>query len=205
MFLPQPTTDVWKPDERRATGRAVSILRVARLVTDAGDQLCVVRNVSPTGMMVDVAEPPRPGEHVAVEFSSEVRVQGTVRWAIDDRFGVELDTETDLLKAFDQAPGRLRRRQPRSPRFARSAPARIATTRKACEGTVRTVSLNGLSVAFGGDEFVRGDRVKIRVSGLPRRDGEVRWVKAGVAGIWFERPLPLHELAQWLRETRGLA
>jgi hypothetical protein len=194
---PQPQSPP-RPRERRLANRAVAVLRVARLITDEGDQLCVVRNVSPTGVMVDTALPPMPGDAVWLEFSTTVKARGIVRWVVDYRFGVEFDTATDILKALDQPAGRLRRQRSRPPRFVRGGKVQIGGTARPAEGTILNISLNGVRAGVGQSDLAPGMRVTLDIAGLARREGQVRWIRSGIVGIWFSRPLHFSDLALWL-------
>lgn len=184
--------------ERRLVNRAVAVLRVARLISDEGDQLCVVRNVSQTGVMVDTAQPPAPGDAVWLEFSTTVKVRGIVRWVVDYRFGVEFDAATDILKALDQPAGRLRRQRSRAPRFVREGKVQIGGAARPAEGTILNISLGGVRAAVGRSDLAPGMRVKLDIAGLTTRDGQVRWIRSGIVGIWFNRPLPFNDFALWL-------
>ncbi|MDO7843259.1 PilZ domain-containing protein [Sphingomonas immobilis] len=201
MHSAQPSPETLsRPErrERRLANRAVAVLRVARLITEQGDQLCVVRNVSPTGVMVDTAQPPAPGDAIWLEFSTTVKVRGIVRWVVDYRFGVEFDAATDILKALDQPIGRLRRQRSRAPRFVRDGKVQIGGTARPAEGTILNISLGGVRAAVGQTDLTPGMRVTLTIPGLAKHDGQVRWIRSGIVGIWFNRPLHFSDLALWL-------
>lgn len=174
------------------------MLRVARLIGEAGDQLCVVRNLSPTGLMASAEKPPARDARVAMEFSTEVKALGVVRWASADRFGVEFDRETEILPALHRPPSRLRRKKVRPPRFVRSTPVRLETPRRTFDADLLNISLNGMRIATGERDLEPMLRFSIRVDGLPELAGQIRWVGNGMIGVWFERALAYRELAAWL-------
>ena len=65
------TTAVPRPAERRSDEQLIPLLKVAKLVSDAGERLMRVRNISAGGVMGEVADPPSVGEQVALELSSQ--------------------------------------------------------------------------------------------------------------------------------------
>lgn len=191
--------------DRRGEARPAAVLRVARLIAEAGDQLCVVRNISPTGLMASADKPPARDARVAMEFSTDVTALGVVRWVSAGRFGVEFDRETEILSALHRPASRLRRRKTRAPRFARSTPVRVETPRRTFDADLLNISLNGMHIATDESDLEPLLRFSIRIAGLPDLAGQIRWVGNGTMGIWFERALAYRDLAAWLtqRERRA--
>jgi hypothetical protein len=89
------TTAVPRPAERRADDRLIPLLKVAKLVTDSGERLMRVRNISAGGVMGEVGDPPPVGEHLAVELSSQ-KIPSSVIWIREGLVGVKFDQTVDL-------------------------------------------------------------------------------------------------------------
>lgn len=77
------STSVPRPDERRDDPRALSSLRVAKLVEAQGrEQLIRLRNVSAGGLMAEIGHPLVVGDRVDLELSSQM-IPASVVWTRD--------------------------------------------------------------------------------------------------------------------------
>ena len=58
------------------------------------------------------------------------------------------------------------------------------------------------------DAYQPGDQVTVRTSCGKKRQGHIRWTRAHIAGVAFDRALRLNELAEWIstrNEDEGTA
>lgn len=191
--------------EHRRHARAISVMLVARVAGAWGDSLCLVRNVSPFGLMAEVPAPPRPGDPVTLELSSAIRIDAVVRWSRDNRFGVAFDREIDLLAALGEQRRRVLQKRDRAVRFSRDASARILTDNEALEAQLVDISCKGLCLAPISGRVASLLPVKVSLDGLPTLVGETRWATAGKVGVSLQKPLPYRLLASWLERTDGPA
>lgn len=110
-------------DERRHAPRFPTA-RLVRVAHDGCTTFARCRDISDTGVKLNLLEPIEPGEHVEVAFSSRVRLRGRVIWVEGPECGVAFDREIDsvallnntALEAraeFDGARDRAGRDQPR--------------------------------------------------------------------------------------------
>lgn len=186
--------------ERRHGRRHVTVLRVAKIMRDHGDELCVIRNISAGGVMAHLYAPATIGERVILEFKSGVRLAGQVRWVRDDTAGIQFADVIDVVRVLageDDVEGSF---EPRAPRLGVGLPAVMRVGVRVHPVTVCDISQGGLKFR-AIESTAAGQKLVFRIAGLPPLAGSVRWRDASYAGIAFETPLPLAVLAQWAAET----
>lgn len=186
--------------DRREGQRYKTVLRVAKLVTARGEELCVIRNISSGGLMAHVYSRPAVGESVTVEVKSGRMLPGTVRWTRDDVAGLQFDEVIDVDQVLGQhgEQGQVAR----SPRLGVDVRAMVR-----CGVVYRPVTLCDISQ---GGVKVRalpwmqpGCEVVLRLPDLPPQTGTVRWRTEEHAGIAFITPISLKTLAGWLSQLTG--
>lgn len=181
--------------ERRVEPREIAVLRVAKLITDRGEQLCRIRNISAGGVMAEVPGHYFVGEPAAIELKSGGKAAGHIAWVDQGRIGIAfhepVDPEDILAIDPDQPP--------RALRIAVAIEASLCLDAKFRLVQVEDISLGGIRVRL--DELVsRGTHVFVTIEGLPSAQGSLRWQSGGYAGIAFDQPLDLDTLAFWLAE-----
>jgi len=196
------TTAVPRPVERRTDDRLVPLLRVAKLVSNDGERLIRVRNVSAGGLMAEIADPPQVGEQVSVELSSQ-KIPSSVVWIRDGMVGVKFDQTVDLGELL---AGRKPRHgfRPRPPRLEVACKASVRVGKTYYTVDVHDISLGGLKVE-PIDEYCVGKDVVVVVESLRPVKGEVRWYSERRAGIVFKKPLEFEELAEWVGKRLEVA
>jgi len=196
------TTAVPRPPERRADERLTPILRVAKLKSDAGEQLIRLRNVSAGGLMAEVSHLPQVGEAVSVELSSQM-ISSSIVWVREGLVGIKFDQNLDLGELL---AGRKPRHgfRPRPPRLEVNCKASVRVGKVYYTVDVWDISLAGMKVE-PIDERCLDKKVIVVVESLRPIKGEVRWYSNRVAGIVFDKPLGFEELAEWVGKRLELA
>jgi hypothetical protein len=196
------TTAVPRPAERRADDRLIPLLKVAKLVTDSGERLMRVRNISAGGVMGEVGDPPPVGERLAVELSSQ-KIPSSVIWIREGLVGVKFDQTVDLGELL---AGRKPRHgfRPRTPRLNVECKASVRVGKIYYTVDVHDISLGGMKVA-PIEEYCVGREVTVVVESLKPIKGEVRWFSERRAGIVFDKPLDFEELAEWVGKRLEVA
>jgi hypothetical protein len=196
------TTEVPRPEERRSDDRVSAMLRVAKLVSGAGEQLVRVRNVSAGGVMAEVMLLPPVGERVEIELSSQ-KIPGTVVWTREATAGIRFDQNLDLgeLLAGRKPRHGFRARPPRLEVDCKAS-VRVGKVYYTCD--VHDISLGGMKVE-PIQEYCIGKEVVVVVESLKPIRGEVRWYSDRKAGIVFHKPLDFAELAEWVGKRLELA
>jgi len=186
--------------ERRRDPRHYAVLRLAKLITGAGEQLCRIRDISAGGLMADVHCAYAEETPVIVAMGSGRAVSGKIAWVDADRIGIAFDLPIDprlILAADPDEPTR-------GPRIAVDVEASLCHGGQYRIVRVHDISLGGMGVALA-DEGSAGKRVMINIEGLPAMSGNIGWHRDGMAGIAFQAPLDFATLATWLaRETPAM-
>ncbi|MDQ3140452.1 MAG: PilZ domain-containing protein [Pseudomonadota bacterium] len=191
------STEVPRPAERRAEGRLLAALPVARLVLEGSQDLCRVRNISAGGLMAETTYSHPVGTRARIEFSSHQHLPGEIVWTRETSCGIKFDRDIDLRELLANRPARGRGQTMRPPRLDISCNAELMVDDVLYRTQIHDISLGGLKVALSDWNCVNKD-VVVTLESLRPIKGAVRWYKAGYAGIVFKRPLSFDELAEWM-------
>lgn len=187
-------------DWAKRAPRTVTTLLVGKLVSDgSGEQLCRVRNLSATGMLIETQRPLGYGNWVAVELRCGQRLAGSVAWSSTGRAGVQFAApiEVDHVLAVARGATAARMVAPRAPRFAANLSARLINEGHPIDVTVENISQSGARVTLG--EHCELDRsVTLSIPGLQPRRCTVRWIQGTTAGLAFMDMVPYQDLAALL-------
>lgn len=159
-------------DRRAGESRLVTILRVGKLVKGGCQELCLIRNISERGLKAHVYSSHEVGERITVEFDSDSRVSGTVRWVRDDNIGMEFDDRADVAELLkpEEAAGR----KPRAPRLDIRGSARLRIGADIWRVEVRDLSQGGARIAID-DPLHVGEDCVVTLDGLRPVKAVVRW------------------------------
>lgn len=183
--------------ERRTGNRHISVFRVARLIDQLGDQICVIRNISSGGVMIEANRIPTSGARVFIETRSDRRIPATVRWVRDREAGVQFDREIDVAAMLREERQSILRNQPRAPRFVRPGKVKIIGTAETVEGEIANISINGVGIRTP-TRFAIDEPVIVAIEGLGAARAVVRWWADGEIGVRLQTPLSYRLLADWL-------
>ena len=186
--------------DRRDGPRHISVLRVGRVLWDGQDQLCVVRNLSAGGLMLECLHIPAIGQRIAVELRSDKEMTGIVRWTRDNSIGVEFDQRVNVEAMLKEERSSLLRVRPRAPRFVRRAPVKLICRGDTIMGETVDISVGGLSCRTDLP-LKRGEPIVVSLEGVGATNAELRWEKGDVVGIRFEKPLPWRPFQLWLDQA----
>lgn len=193
------------PNERRAGNRAATVFRPVLIETDEFAGFCLVRNLSPNGLMGVVYTQFVEGLPVSIQFNQDLVVPSMVMWSQDGRVGVRFDEAIDVSTVLvDLAKKTIEGKLARSPRVQVQCDGVLSIDDRSLSITVLDISQRGIKVRAS---FVRpGDEVLVRLRGLELRKAVVRWTQDGTVGMNFVRPLGFEELAEWvIRQQTGRA
>jgi hypothetical protein len=188
--------------ERRIDDRSkISVYRSAMLRWGGYEALCLIRNISPGGLMGKLHTSLPPGEPVTVEIRSGNAISGRIAWSADGMIGVQFDDRIDVLEVLHAPvhgePGLTQR----MPRLRIACPVSLVAEGMRVSVTLVDVSQGGVKVEA---DFLReGDAVTVGVHGLEPRRGVVRWAHDGRAGIGFLVAIPFDTLAKWALDRQA--
>ena len=185
------------PSDRRADCRQTAVLRVGLLTNERGTSFCLLNNVSANGFQARIYGDVRPADQVTVDVPDENKFLGTVIWCREGNIGVRLkrpiDPSTVLRLNSDAGPQR-RRRLPRIQLRVRVA---LKIGERSYKGDLQDISSSGALVATTAPIADIGPVILI-LPGFGPIKGQVRWQDELRVGIFFNTPVALKSLANWL-------
>lgn len=190
-----------EPD-RRKEGRHVALLRVGVLHARGERNLCVVKNISVSGLSARAYQKVTIGDEVHIEFKSGGLLNGRIVWARDWDLGIKfpdpIDVEAVLASRW-VVEGQRRRNLPRIPIV--------------CEGRLksagRSMGVDLLDISQAGARIradvsrVNPGGAELSLPGLQPISGVIRWIAADQAGMSFNECLSFEKLASWIYAQRG--
>jgi hypothetical protein len=188
--------------ERRRQARHVALLRVAVLHAGAARDLCVVKNISASGLLARAYRKLAAGEQVEIEFKSGERLSGSVVWERDWEVGIAfpkpIDVKSVLASRWVTEPGRRRN----LPRIELDCQGRLSTGLRSFDASLRDISQGGARVQIETPPTELGEVVSLGMPDLPPVRGVVRWVGGSEVGISFNECIAFEKLARWIQARR---
>lgn len=177
-------------DALRGAKRFSLLIRTAKLVCDAGEFLCVVRDVSETGVRLKLFHPLPAPLRLALELANgEVYFIEKV-WESGDHAGFRFSAPIEV-EDFIAEPGNHPRK---AVRLRLSAPARLDAG--ALVDTVTITSLSQHGAGFESRQHMAvGERIKLSSPGLPPLIGTVAWRSSPGYGMVFQSYFGIADLA----------
>jgi hypothetical protein len=190
--------DAHLENERREHDRHLTIFRIAKLTAGDDESICVARNISSGGMMIEVLVPHDLGQKVRVSFAADRHLDGQVIWQEDQTIGVRFESEIDVMDVLAKSPVMPSGCVRRMPRMPVRAHARLQARSKAAPIELCDISPRGAKIKVA-HSFEEHEFVQLLIKGLEPTWGSLRWQLAGHAGIEFASVIPIPRLMQWLR------
>ncbi|CAN5177091.1 hypothetical protein BH10PSE12_BH10PSE12_20450 [soil metagenome] len=183
--------------DRRSARRHIAVLRIGKIVTGESEQLCMIRNISGTGLMAHVYGHHVPGEHIAIEIKNGHVLMGRVVWSSGLAIGVEFDGRIDVLEFLaNEQSDLLEGKVARAPRLKTRTDAVVRRGAHYIRAELGDISQGGACLSEG-DAFDARDDVVLMVHGLSPIPGTVCWRREGHVGIRFNQLVPFETLAVW--------
>lgn len=178
--------------ERRSAPRLTLLIRPAKLVVDAREFLCVVRDVSEGGIKVRLFAPLPEHRELIIEFDTGERHPVQFVWQEGDLAGFVFAADVDIDRLIASHQSDYPRRQPR---LNVDFEAVLCTAGLRTPVIVRDISQRGASIECSGwlmiDELVR-----LESKVLPTLHAKVRWRRPPRYGLVFEQTFQLPDLAR---------
>jgi hypothetical protein len=186
-----------RSEERRKERRQTLVFRIGVLEQQAKSSLCVVRNISSTGVQFRFYTPPIVDAPASLRVADELPVAGRILWIKGDNGGMNFDEalDTTALLRVQQKLGPGRRRS--TPRVAIEASATLRTGGRTYRASVHDISSLGARVRTSS-ALNPGDRAIVTFPDLPWFNAYVRWSDGEESGLTFETPIPMAIIAKWI-------
>jgi hypothetical protein len=185
-----PLTAAADTPERRGEERQRTCFAIGRLVHAGREHVCLVRNMSESGVGIELDSPPPVGTDVTIETRALPPCRARVMWTDGRRAGLRLDGHHAQEAARDH--------RPRSPRFAFARELELIVEDRLCTVRSTDLSLGGIGLAA---HVVAGvETPVVLLLGQHTLLGRLCWHAGGASGVRFTRPLTgteLNELLSW--------
>jgi hypothetical protein len=178
-------------------------MRIGLIHARAGNEFCLVRNLSADGLMARVYGSFRSGDEIQVELTTGHILAGKVVWASGADIGVRFQAPIDVSDVLSTQRGLEMRRRSRLPRLDLSCPAVARYGSRSLAVTTANISQRGAKIV-AARPIPALCEVVLGLPDLPTIHGTVRWSRDDEAGIFFNECLPFTVLAQWVDERRKL-
>ena len=188
--------------ERRKFNRTAAINRSVLIETEGYTGFCLLRDLSPAGMMGVAHTQFLAGEPVSIQFLPGHIVAGSIIWSRDEKVGIEFKERVDLAGAMDAIGGQYVESQfNRYPRVQLDWRTTAAVGNANLGVIVQDASQFGARIRM---PFVEpGASLRLELRGTMPRSGIVRWSQRDVCGVKFDHPLAFRELANLAVECRS--
>jgi len=178
--------------ELRGSPRFTLLLRVAKLVVDDREQICVIRDASATGLKVKIFAPLPQHAELAVELANGDRHRAECVWTAGEHAGLRFCEPIALERLLDEAKATGQRRQVR---LRITLDGVLHSGGEVVPVAIRDISQQG--AAFDSEKWLLlNELVKIDTAILPSVYAKVRWRDHPRYGVIFEQTFHLEEFAR---------
>lgn len=180
--------------DQRSGKRYTLLLRAGKLVQEAGEFLCLVRDVSDSGLKLRLFHPLEIDPQSEIEFGNGERLEIECVWQKGGQAGFRFaQAPIDIHRLIDES-GPYPKRHLRL-RLAPPLPL-LATANGLTEpGVLCDISQHGGAVALEQRLPIHA-QVRIDAAPLPQLHARVRWRRGAMHGLVFQQGFRLDELAE---------
>lgn len=186
------------PEDQRDAPRFALMLRTAKLVGDHGEYLCIVRDVSESGLKLRLFHPLPDEQHFSLENATGERFEVERVWEREGEAGLRFIHSVDVSRfiaeagPFPKRPIRLRLRHEAS----------LAVAGNGMPVTLVDISREGARIE-AEQHLALAQQVRIESTALPPLDATVCWRRHPAYGLVFRQVLTLSDLAQRSLQMQG--
>ena len=186
-------------EELRAAARYTVLLRTAKLIEGPHEYLCVLRDISATGVKLRLFHQLPVGDLV-LELNDGQRFVIEPMWCDGEHAGFRFAQPVDV-RCFLES-----REDPYNRRKVRLKVSRQAVlTMRGAQYTVRLDSLSGHGAGIESTApLMQYEPVRLEVDHLPMLYGKVCWARAPHYGLVFDFGFRLEQLAAHVAALQGL-
>lgn len=181
------------PDDVDGFPWSPGVPAVAKLVTERGEELCLLRYLALPDATIQIYAELQAGEAVRLELISGEYLSGSVLSRRDSLAKLQLQPDPVRVRSDQSASPSPPR--PRLPRLEVGLPAQLRIEGHQAPAILCNISQGGAKIRAAG--LGVGLKVGLLVGGLPPLIGRVRWIKDDSGGMSFYEAVPLDLLAPW--------
>jgi hypothetical protein len=199
-IVPAAASDGASEAEQRCAPRFTLLIRAAKLVSPAGEFLCVVRDASETGVSVRLFHPLPADVPLTLEMPNGDCHPLERVWEEEGKAGFRFAGPVDIERIVE-SPSRFMRR---AVRVNVEVACDLLVGVRRVPATIHNLSQQGALITTL-EKLSLMQRVKIRADGMPEITGKVRWRRNDQYGLSFEDTFQFAELAALAFELRRAA
>ncbi|MEO0030874.1 MAG: hypothetical protein RIS94_632 [Pseudomonadota bacterium] len=178
--------------EQRSTPRFTLLIRVAKLIADDAEFLCIIRDASGGGVKVRLFSPIPAHATLALELANGDRLPAEMVWQEEDYAGLRFTDPVPVERLVDERSGGSGRRQVRL-RIALDAV--LHSGREAVRIAFQDISQQGARITCE-KWLLMNELVRLETGVTPAVFAKVRWRQHPNYGLVFEQTFKLDELAR---------
>jgi hypothetical protein len=185
--------------EQRVARRYTPLIRTAKITGASGEFLCVVSDISATGVSVRLFHPLPKDKGLKLEMPNGDRLAIEPVWVQEGRAGFRFDAPVNLprvLSGHSQWPKR-------PIRLNLDMPATLAGLTGRFEATIRNISLQGAQVECA-ERLAIDQRLRLSSKILPEIVTKVRWRNGRFYGLIFDTTFQFADLARIAAHAQGV-
>lgn len=194
MIVPAAIGPVLKGRDQRVAARFKLVLRVAKLRTTAGEFLCVLRDISDSGLKVRIFHPIPQNELCELELGGGEVLRVKRVWQHSGYAGFRFaDPPFEVDRLIEEA-GPFPKRHIRV-RLNRPVPLMLAADGLQLPALLCDISQHGAALTLD-QRLAIGRQVRLVAPQLPALTARVRWRRGTLHGLVFQQGFRLEALAQ---------
>lgn len=178
------------PEEQRVAPRVTLLIRPAKLATPEGEFVCVIRDVSATGVSVRLFHPLPHGKAASLETETGQRLAMRRVWVRGSEAGFQFEHAIDVASLISEA-GQFPKRKLR---IEIELPVTVTILGTDFQASVSDLSQQGARIELNAP-LALAQRLLIRSDYLPDIRAQVRWRGGGGYGLVFEDTFSLGDFA----------
>lgn len=185
--------------ELRTAARYTPLIRTAKLIGASGEFLCVVSDVSATGVSARVFHPLPGDKTLCLEMPSGDQLPLETVWEADGKAGFRFACEVNLDRVVEG-----RGQWPKRPiRLNLRMPIQLSGLSGRFDCTLRNISSQGAQIECASRLAIE-QRIRIKGRFLPEIEAKVRWRHGLAYGLVFDSLIQFAELAKVAGLVQGL-
>ncbi|WP_435419028.1 PilZ domain-containing protein [Parerythrobacter aurantius] len=185
--------------EQRRDPRYTLLLRQAKLRTKSGEFLCVIRDVSTTGISIRTFHPLPASERMAIELREGCPYLVEKVWEQEGEAGFRFRDPVALGQMLEDDA-----RYPRRPiRIKVELPVEVVATGERGSGQITNLSQQGARLE-ADRSWARDQLLRLGIDGLPPVYAKVRWRRETVHGLVLEETFSFRDFAWCLARLHRL-
>jgi hypothetical protein len=186
--------------DQRTAPRYTPMIRTAKITGSAGEFLCVVSDISASGVSVRLFHPLPDDDALKLEMPNGEQLPIEPVWVREGRAGFRFQGPVDLTRLLSGQS-----HWPKRPiRLNLAMPAVLAGLTGRFEATIRNISLQGAHVHCDARLAIE-QRLRLSSALLPELVAKVRWRNGKNYGLIFDTTFQFAELARMAANAQGIA